>query len=178
MKTIRYIFLLFPFFIYSQNEEEDLFVESYYQTARTENDLSQFYSFPILDLPNGEDIDNLKKKLVDDLNTVASCGLYYGYAKHLKLTEFESKLLEERIKEIAKGFCRLKRYAFFQNTGGYSPISGVETENRNGKEIFIVMSGGGCVVNDYDSRAWKIREIFNLEMESCIGGERPSYNRR
>ncbi|RZK47842.1 MAG: hypothetical protein EOO99_12130 [Pedobacter sp.] len=177
MKTIRYIFLLFPFFIYSQNEEE-LFAEAYYQSARTENDLSQFYSFPILDLPNNDKIDNLKRKLVDDINTVASCSLFYAYAEYLKLNDQELKLLEERITQIAQGFCRLKRYTVFQNTGGYSPISGVATENKFGKEIFIVMSGGGCQVNKFDSRAWKITEMFNKEMENCIGGERPSYNRR
>ncbi|WP_139149804.1 hypothetical protein [Flavobacterium caeni] len=158
------ILFLFSLNAISQNDVE----ESYYQSERAENDVNQLLSYPISNLSENESVSNLKKKLKSEINTVSDCDVFYKYSKILKLNETEIEILKNRIEEIAQGFCSLKKYTYFQYTGGYSPIFGVKDETINNKIVSTAMLGGGCVIEESDKKSREILALFNSKMENCV----------
>ena len=166
-KIVTTILFLLPLNAISQNHVE----ESYYQSERAENDVNQLLNYPISNLSESENISNLKKKLKSEINTVSDCDVFYKFSKILKLDEEEIGILKNRIEEIAQGFCSLKKYTYFQYTGGYSSTFGVKDETINNKIVSTVMLGGSCVIEESDKKSREILGLFNSKMESCIANK-------
>ena len=164
MKHLLIISFLISFSTYSQNG----FEENLYESERAANDVNQLFSFPIANLHESEEILNLKIKLKSEINTVSDCDVFYKYSEVLKLNEAETKILKNRMEQIAQAFCDLKKYTYFQYSGGYSPIFGVKEDTVNNKIVSTVMLGGSCVIEESDKRSREILDLFNSKMKDCV----------
>lgn len=156
---------MFPIIIYAQVRDVE---QDYCNMEIVNNQVNELYNYPVFNIKDNETILSLKAKFKSELNTVASCVIYYKYSKLLKLTENEQTELLRQIERIAEKFIEIRKYVLFEWSGGYAPVVGVKEGVVAGQKVSIVMYGGDCVINDIELKENEIYSKFNSKVKQHL----------
>ena len=166
MKKIYFIVFLISITYISTAQENKLFKEVIIQKAPNQADFIMNFSFD--DLDENNHIKALQNKSKNTLNSISSCIKTYVKHKKLKLSENEINTLKSRVTTIAERFYNTKRYALLKSSGGMAPIYGIDIDTIAKKQVFIVLTGGDCIVTEEDNRWEEITNVFNTKMKALL----------
>ncbi|WP_109438663.1 hypothetical protein [Aquimarina sp. AU119] len=150
------------------NAQENKLLTELNKIDAGDNQVFHIIKNPISNLEENDLIQNLKKKLKSELNTIYSCMDSYANSKELRLNKNETSELKRRIEHISSEFYKSKKYALVKTSGGIAPIYGVGMDTILNKKVAIVYLGGDCSMTEIDMKWDEITLIFNEKMKSLL----------
>ncbi|WP_106794707.1 hypothetical protein [Aquimarina sp. Aq78] len=160
--------ILFIFLSLSLKAQENPLLKQLSELEGSEKQVNHILNLKVAELKENKVIVELKEKLNSDLNSVISCVIPYKLSESLNLTDMEKQELKKRIAKIADKFSESEYYMFFEFSGGYAPIFGVNVKTVNNKETVIVMLGGDCTKDKTELKAEEIYTVFNDRMDELM----------
>jgi len=144
---------------------------------------------------NGQDIDStsadviefneinnyVPKSLLDDtvvvlsigkthlgLNSIAGLYIYFIFQDDYNLNISDIKILENRVKVLARALFNENRFVMIKKVGGYVGCTGkmLSREKQNGIEVIVLKYCYSCT--DFTLYADKFIEIYNSEMTKLM----------